>query len=203
MFGTEVVCPVTVKNNEIGWLEPIMLQWAVYIKEYCRAIEGDVPYDYTERALVGILSAAAWVKGHASIEEYQVMKEGNVGRADLFIMSIGNMSSVSVEAKKGRIQAWKDGCSIDESLDRANEDAQKVDDGDVSVGAAFYLVSCDKDGYDLKIILAKLKAMTPGVHLLAWCFPKERRRFSREETPDDFLPGVVLAVRVAKQLKRS
>lgn len=70
------------------WLEPVFRKlWSIY-DEYIAYMDdaelhNDLPWIYTERSIVGHLTAAAYLANRVALEEFQQPKEdGQAGRAD-------------------------------------------------------------------------------------------------------------------------
>jgi hypothetical protein len=82
------------------WLK-LFKAWADLMDRYCDAEgpDGDVPYWYGERAVTGLLAAAAWhVLGGWSLEEFLGRRDENaVGRGDAWL-GIDD-SEYTIEAK--------------------------------------------------------------------------------------------------------
>lgn len=91
--------------NLTYWID-IIEEWSLLIDRYCRTVEDDAPYWYTERANIGVLAGACWRAGFVALEEFQSEKgysnrAKRPGRADLWFAN-GNVNTL-VEAKMKRV----------------------------------------------------------------------------------------------------
>jgi len=168
-------------------------EWRHLIEEYCKRMEMDVPYIYTERALVGTFAAAVWRAGSISLEEYSTTKglrkgrgiRERPGRADLWIMPkvMGKHPHGCIfEAKWiwldiGRKSSLNDLPSkCKELLRRAREDAKKVREAGKRLGLVFvipYLSKRWKRDVEQHIerFISQLKKVDADI---AWTFPSPK-----------------------------
>ena len=58
-------------NSPMRHWYPLMEEWLLAIERYNQISKVDVPYWYTERANIGVLSGAAWRCGRVALEEFQ------------------------------------------------------------------------------------------------------------------------------------
>lgn len=199
MHGCEIY------RDSLGWLAPVLRKWGHLVEEYCAHDLGDVPYYYSERANVGLLSAAAWSAGCVALEEYQSEKtlDGAQvrGRADLYIYNPTLGQGVGIEAKQCWLSPGSSERAFSDRMKEANSDALKRNDADRLAGAVFATLKVP-EGQDIDDAFVTthrmLKAQT--VHLLAWAFPDSARQHlcdDRSKRPH-YWPGVFLAIRRAR-----
>lgn len=104
----------------------LLEEWILLLKRYCRFMEGgepDAPYFYSERANIGLLSAAAWRAGWIALEEFGIRKHTTKqGRADLWFWPADQDKEEYIEAK----QRWKIPRNINKLLDHAVNDAKEI-----------------------------------------------------------------------------
>ncbi len=72
------------------WWRELLAQWGQLMDDYCKFDESDAPYWYGERALTGLLAAAAWrLPDGWSLEEFITLRESGEqkrpGRCDAWI----------------------------------------------------------------------------------------------------------------------
>lgn len=183
--------------------ESLCEEWILANERYCRVMKGeDAPFVYTERALIGILSGAAWRCGRVALEEFQYEKgyknkpKWN-GRADLYMASEGHEELVEAKFKWVSL-ASKAFCDAAQTvLSIAVEDAKKTRGGPdemLAVGAAFiavYLPAKKKDSMEEHIHSAISEiSKSSMIHAAAWCFPKEFRHSINEN--GYYCPGIIM-----------
>ena len=84
-------------------LEPILKSWLDVQRKYEAAMNNEEPaWCYLERTCIGFLSAAAWMSGGVTLEEWGIEKnwpdaESSHGRCDLYIFH--NNNQFFIEAK--------------------------------------------------------------------------------------------------------
>ena len=190
------------RKGMVHW-ESLLEEWLLANERYCRIIDNDAPFIYTERANIGLLAGAAWRCGRVSLEEFQSKKgfknrpKWN-GRADLF-MATENVWEL-VEAKMKWLSLLRSSNQVprvNDTLAKAISDAKKTR-GDnsrlTSIGVAFFPVylPCSKtqelNGKIEYVIQTLLKEA--NYHCFAWCFPKEIRFWKSEN--NNFNPGVIM-----------
>jgi hypothetical protein len=80
-----------------GWWRELLRGWGGLMDRYCEDGE-DAPYWYGERALTGLLAAAAWQrKAGWSLEEFTGRRRSGAGRGDAWI-GVG-ADTYTIEAK--------------------------------------------------------------------------------------------------------
>ena len=118
--------------------------YRLVMDEYCdRHEQKDWPWRYSERPMVGMLSAAIWLAGGVTLEEYWTQKKHQkskkYGRNDLYFM-LGNEAYV-VEAKHAYVNVADPNDEWDSSLrERATGSANQVsmESEEVRLAAAFW-----------------------------------------------------------------
>jgi len=187
-------------------LEEVLRQWVKIMSEYSNAVSttegGDAPYQYTERANIGLLAAAAWrTKGWVALEEFQKDKHHDDGvkngRADLWVYN-GNKSYL-VEAKYEWICMGQEGNEerIKVVMQKAADDAKKSQGEDTEIESIalgiFPLYKSERkvESIDdfIEGTINQFKEL--NYHAIAWHFPVEMREHIHEKTRNH-LPGVVL-----------
>jgi len=139
----------------------------------------DFPWRYSERPLVGMLSAAVWLAGGVSLEEYWTKKKKlggkSYGRIDLFF-KIGGTSYIA-EAKHMYLNlldcddGWRNGLGK-----RCKQDskANQLDKGECAVGVAFWSIRYRGGLADVQ---GRVKGLVAGIEknedsaLTVWHFP--------------------------------
>lgn len=178
----------------------LLEEWCKIHERYCRMVERDAIFWYTERSNIGALAGAAWLSGWAAMEEFthdRRVKHSNArGRADLFMKS--PVSEYFVESKlvwcregsnprtararKGMRAACKDARTLH----------QEEDTGIKRVGVVFAIPSLPVgDCRTLPSVLSEFVTImhSDGLDAVAWCFPPgaELRVSGRREYPGVFL----------------
>ncbi len=95
-------CRLSDTFEDITWRDLLRI-WERLMDAYTDPIEPDVPYWYGERALTGLLAAAAWqVSDGWSLEEFlgarQSAEKSGAGRGDLWL-GFGRTTAYTAEAK--------------------------------------------------------------------------------------------------------
>jgi len=164
----------------------------------------DAPYFYSERANIGVLSAAAWRAGWVSLEEFNIKKHlTKRGRCDLWFWPLDKNEEEDeyVEAKL----EWKFG-KVSNMLDKAKEDVKKLRLSNnykhLLIGLVFYcpmIKRQPKINIDSKIneIINLKKSIDWDV--VAWSFPKESRGL---RIGAFYYPGIVLFAKIAESKKK-
>jgi hypothetical protein len=187
-----------------SWIQTI-LRYCIYYRR--RFDADDLPYGYTERANIGLLSIAAHDAGYLAIEEYSEMKgkgtRRRMGRVDLAIMK--EMELV-IEAKWDWTSPEKVAPCATRTLNRALDDMDnsyvpKKDDIKVRRSAvAFVVVNFRSDEKNPSSIVKRIKAaireaQAVDCDICAWVFPKETRYCDWGSDADEkfhYAPGVML-----------
>lgn len=206
------------EKKGISHWEVIFKNWIAVNKEYCGSYDGwDASFKYGERACIGMLAASAWRSHFIALEEFSIEKGKKhrpkwSGRADLAIISNGGQKEDLVEAKFKwvSLNAQRDITDhVTELLARASKDAANSK-GCVEhiqpIACAFvamYIPRNNAQNIDTMIKSAVDKMSTlytqPGIHGVAWCFPKEIRQISpadlESEGYENYCPGVFMVIK--------
>ncbi len=112
-------------------LRPVFAQlWSVFDEYIKRA--GDIPWWYTERSLVGFLTAAAFRAGYSAIEEFVCPRQHAVpkGRADWWVGSGAEDCQLFAETKQAWISSFSNTWgSLETCLKDADKQIQGYDFG--------------------------------------------------------------------------
>ncbi len=189
--------------------DAILEEWLLAIERFCRIMGGyDAPYFYNERANIGVLAGAAWRCGRVALEEFQYDKGYKnkpkwLGRADLWLASEGLEELIEAKFKWVSLRSRKSISQIAEDvLDKATTAAKESDglkESDKTIGVAFfplYTKKKDMNEIDKLIENALEEFFFINYHAIAWCFPKETRKYVSEN--DDILPGIVMIIKNAR-----
>lgn len=194
-----------VGGDGIEYWPRLLEEWCLLVERYCRALSGrDAPYWHSERANVGLLSAAAWRAGLVALEEFPAQRsaQGNVktGRCDLWIYSEHEPDGDAYEAKWSwsSVQSFRE--DITHYLDEACAEVASLIDTfyERRCGLLFAIPQCTTSvNIEDFVTIANRCLMQNEVHAIAWAFPFDIRKTSEGELQ----PGVVLLLR--KQSDRS
>lgn len=205
--------------KDLGWLRPVLRSWIGLIGRYGQVMrgdgdDGDAAYWHAETTNVALLSAAAWVAGLVSLNEYpsektKKLRETGYGRTDLFISGPRRASPCAViEGKQCfPIHAVTDiGALLDRSLAEALDDARNSDTScDLRLGAVFVTLKADPhlSGREVEGCVRDLLRTihSRGPDAMAWAFPAiDRPKRTEERGPPHRTfqwPGVALMMKVA------
>lgn len=192
-------------SPELRILRPLLERWMKLCVKYVQNWkEGDCPWWYNERAIVGILAAAAWQVGDHALEEYVTDKSGGKGtirgRGDLYFQIGGKRFvaeakytaiNVGPRAKPDPVKTGKQLLEVRKSvLDRVNtEDCTRLGLLFISPYYAKHTVEDEaKVTKDCAEFLRKIEA-----DAAAWDFPPEARTMEWEE--EFIYPGFALLVK--------
>lgn len=173
---------------------PIFKKWRYLIEKYCEEVNIDVPYYYTERALIGTFATATWLVGDISLEEFSIEKgklrgrgeQRWTGRVDIWVFPLKPRHSrhkthgFYLESKhmlqsigpRVRLCELQKRCK--NLLDKAKEDAKKLKiHGGKRLGLLFvtpYLPKKEEKNIDecIRSFLSQLKKLDVD---MAWTFP--------------------------------
>ena len=92
-FARLVVLP-----EKLSYLRPLLEAFPKALERYHTQKDGDVAWNYHERACTGFLAAAAWLAGGVALEEWRHEKaDSKSGRCDLYVRVVDR--NISLEAK--------------------------------------------------------------------------------------------------------
>lgn len=186
-MSEETISGVEASTELQEWV-PIFEKWVFWINDYAERVHEDVPYgDGCERALVGILYAAALVNGWQGLQEFGQPKNdeagGSTGRSDLWLQTPDDKRTFYVEAKVhwSMIDDEKREERIENCLKQAISDAEKVkvypDEKNVKrLGLAFMTMRGETDLAPIVDAAKTFRALgKEPVRLTAWIFPGNKR----------------------------
>lgn len=199
----------TIVENRKGmshW-RPLLKKWVSLNKKYCKMLRGtDAPWIYTERALTGLLCAAAWQCNRVSLEEFQHPKghknsEKRYGRADLYIKG-DKANEELVEAKFSwlSLTSSKNLSRAEITMNKAIKDIKDTlgENADIrGIAVSYfpvYMAASSKKDVSEQIVKCIDELRNDGdYHALAWAFPKEYRTVVGDS--GKYCPGVILAAK--------
>jgi hypothetical protein len=187
-------------GSKLAHWSPLLEKWLNLIKYYCRYMEDDVPYCYSERTNIGVLAVTAWKVGWVALEEFGSRKRAQKhGRSDLYIYPDNRVMGEYIEAK----QAWNIN-KAEDALSQALKDAQKLRkiEGNLYIGLAF-ISPAIKEKYESEIDNRIQQILDVALKIncdaIAWSFPFNARSLMFEEQNGRFIyPGVLLLAKVAR-----
>jgi hypothetical protein len=191
-----------IHGHKLAHWSALLEEWLTLIKRYCRYMEDDLPYCWSERSNIGVLAAAAWRAGWVALEEFGNKRRAQRhGRSDLYIYPCDRDKGEFIEAK----QAWSINGARN-ALGRSEEDAKCLDQvkSNLYIGVAFVSpiiqekYEQDIDNKIQQIITTALNINCDGV---AWSFPVNARslKFVEQGKPIIY-PGVLLLAKVAREV---
>ena len=189
-------------------LQPLRSTWIEVLERYCLHQEWlDTPWMYSERPLVGMLSAAIWQAGGITLEEYSAEKiadnkDEKRGRTDLYFSL--NRGEFICEAKheyrelKKCTGDWREACVANS----VNSAKYQIDEGEELVAICFWSIHARYETSDHTISnglseLAKNLAPAPDSMFLSWHFPKGAFA-PREESEPRYLGLVMEMIKMPK-----
>ena len=126
-------------------LMPIVEEWLNILDEAALAlpaIDDPVPWGDNEVPSTALLYAAAWRAGFVARQEFNVRKESNHGRSDLWVLAQGGAAFFEAKFVSPDLVGKDFRLELHQYLERAVRDAEKVDAGDGRrIGMAHYAVS--------------------------------------------------------------
>ncbi len=204
---------VHVRNQKgLGCLRPVLQRWIELNNDLAERwyMQGDAPWWYNERAVLGLFSSAIWLEKGVSLEEYSDSKravsprghfsgESFTGRADLYFETSSD-SCYRAEAKHCWIRAttMKDQKpKLREHLDRVTKDIRQAqrEDNTRRIVIVFVTpsVSFKRTAHlkrHVKWIIAQVKSLNPDA--IAWTFPKIGKYGNWTEYT---YPGIVILIK--------
>lgn len=190
------------KGEALEHWAPLVEEWSLAIERYCRMVGGgDAPFNFRERANIGLLSGAAWRCGRIALEEFRHEKKSKKGRersgrADLWLSSEEDEELIEAKFKWVSLRS-KDFVGIaNTELGKAKKDADDTrnDDDEITAIGVSFLATYLKEGHIDSIeglIRESIKHMQEvDADLIAWCFPKEER--NEVYGNGNILPGIFM-----------
>jgi hypothetical protein len=193
-------------SKELRSLRPVFEQLSKVHEDYTNAEPSpDFSFWYSERPQIGLLSAAAWLRGRTALEEYAAQKENGKKRCrgDLYIRT-GKNTAFECEAKHVTINLGKTVTelvrSAEKHLDKAAEEAALLKDAGHYLGLCFLTpwineLKPDPDSCCRRVI-SGLKAANGRSHCdaLVWIHGREPVPGHNKKR---LYPGLLLAVKEA------
>jgi hypothetical protein len=186
------------------WKE-VLTAWIATHEAFCKHVEGDAGYWYTERANTGLLAHAAWKAGYFALEEYQKSKRNisdkrkkSKGRADLWISGADFSESMEAKQKYFHLGHSRNASTLDSHLDIARKDSLRARAAwDAYHSGILFAVPYMpvKKAVDLLIedaIKASVNAaLALDTDFVGWTFPSTTRALKNMKG-NHYYPGVVI-----------
>lgn len=173
------------KRKGLNHWEKLLEEWLLINQRYSRISKNEAIYEFTERACVGALAAAAWRSGSIALEEFQAEKacdrnDVRNGRADLWIADENHEEWIEAKYKWAALSSPQGIKKVASTLQKsALLDARDTSYGnpeELHVGVAFvpvHLPRSKKEESSQLIQEAITEALSIQTDITAWTFPPE------------------------------
>ncbi|MGB2984715.1 MAG: hypothetical protein WBE26_02435 [Phycisphaerae bacterium] len=141
------------RPSTLAILQPVFSElWGIYDRYIAQTRPMDVPWWYTERTIVGHLTAAAFRAGYSALEEYSCEKGKNhsKGRVDWWLGTPDGKRDVFVESKQEYLSAHTDWARVESRFGEAER--QIVE---------YHLETDSEESYKLAMVFVRPYYQTP------------------------------------------
>ncbi len=178
--------------------------WSIY-DQYIEHLVEEVPWYYTERTIVGHLTAAAFQAGCCAAEEFswEKGKDEPKGRVDWWMAPRDSSEQIWVETKQlwmGRQAAWS---TVSEHLDAAAKQLRQYNvgpssDGQHKLAIVFvrpYTRGAEKLDEDRRIWIDEVEEFPDNVDYVAYYWLESRLASACRASDGLYYPGLLICCR--------